>query len=58
VTPLPRRDADRELFRDAGLAILLDETVVQHEPEGDLPFHWMLARKSDALAFRPLVKAT
>jgi len=41
-------DADRELFRDAGLAILLDETVVQHEPEGDLPFHWMLAQTSNA----------
>ena len=41
-------DADRKLFRDAGLAILLDETVVQHEPEGDLPFHWMLAQKSSA----------
>jgi SAM-dependent methyltransferase len=38
-------DADRALFRDAGLAILLDETVVQTEPEGELPFHWMLARK-------------
>ncbi len=41
-------DADRELFRDAGLAIRLDETVVQHAPEGDLPFHWTLAQKSNA----------
>jgi hypothetical protein len=41
-------EAERELFRDAGLAILLDETVVQSEPEGDLPFHWMLAQKSKA----------
>jgi hypothetical protein len=41
-------DADRELFRDAGLAIRVDETVVQHEPEGDLPFHWILAQKSNA----------
>ena len=41
-------DANRELFRDAGLAILLDEIVVQNEPEGDLPFHWMLAQKSKA----------
>src|SRR5262245_12073234 len=39
-------DADRELVRDAGLTILADETVVQAEPEGDLPFHWMLAQKS------------
>jgi SAM-dependent methyltransferase len=39
-------DADRKLFRDAGLAILVEETVVQTEPEGDLPFHWMLAQNS------------
>jgi hypothetical protein len=38
-------DADRELVREAGLTILEDETVVQTEPEGDLPFHWMLAQK-------------
>lgn len=38
--------ADRELVREAGLTILEDETVVQTEPEGDLPFHWMLAQKS------------
>jgi len=38
--------ADRELFHDAGLTILEDEIVVQAEPEGDLPFHWMIARKS------------
>jgi SAM-dependent methyltransferase len=39
-------DADRKLFRNAGLAILAEETVVQTEPEGDLPFHWMLAQNS------------
>jgi SAM-dependent methyltransferase len=39
-------DADRERLRDAGLAILFDETVVQSEPEGDLPFHWVRAQKS------------
>jgi len=38
-------DADRKLVRDAGLTILDDETVVQAEPEGDLPFHWILAQK-------------
>ena len=41
-------EAERELFRDGGLAILGAETVVQSEPEGVLPFHWMLARKSRA----------
>jgi len=41
-------ETDRELFRDAGLAILADETVIQTEPEGDLHFHWMLAQKSQA----------
>lgn len=46
-------DASRELFRDAGLEILLDETVVQTEPEGDLPFHWLLAQKSNGPAIRP-----
>jgi cyclopropane fatty-acyl-phospholipid synthase-like methyltransferase len=41
-------DADRELVRDAGLTILEDETIVQTEPEGDLPFHWVLAQKPKA----------
>jgi hypothetical protein len=39
-------DADRALFPDAGFAILEEETVVQNEPEGDLPFHWLLAQRS------------
>lgn len=38
-------DADRKLVRDAGLTILEDELIVQSEPEGDLPFHWLLAQK-------------
>jgi SAM-dependent methyltransferase len=38
-------DADRKLVRDAGLTILEDEMIVQSEPEGDLPFHLLLARK-------------
>jgi len=46
-------DDDREMFRDAGFAVVEDETVVQHEPEGDLPFHWLLARKSNGSAIRP-----
>jgi hypothetical protein len=41
-------DADRKLVRDAGLTILDDETVVQAEPEGDLPFHWILAQKEQS----------
>jgi SAM-dependent methyltransferase len=33
------------LLREAGLQLLREELVVQHEPgHGDVPFHWVLAR--------------
>jgi ubiquinone/menaquinone biosynthesis C-methylase UbiE len=40
------RDESQRLVRDAGLEIVADEVVVQHEPgHGDVEFLWVLARK-------------
>lgn len=41
-------DADRQLARDAGLTLLRDEIVSQHEPEGELSFLRLLAQKPKA----------
>jgi len=38
-------DSYPPLMREAGLEVLREEVVVQHEPgHGDVAFHWMLAR--------------
>ncbi len=38
-------DSYPPLVREAGLEVLREEVVVQHEPgHGDVAFHWMLAR--------------
>src|SRR5262249_49329853 len=42
-------DADRQLVRDAGLALLHDEIVSQYEPEGEIAFLWLLAEKPKAI---------
>src|SRR4051794_8306406 len=34
-----------ELVRDAGLSVEQDELVTMREPEGDVEFHWLLARR-------------
>ena len=33
-----------ELLRDAGLTVVRDEVVTIKEPEGEVPFHWVLAQ--------------
>ena len=37
-------DVNRRLLTDAGFALERDELVTLHEPEGDVAFHWILAR--------------
>ena len=37
-------DINRRLLVDAGFALDLDEVVTLREPEGDVQFHWILAR--------------
>lgn len=36
---------NRQLVRDAGLELILDELVWMREPQGELAFLWVLARK-------------
>jgi SAM-dependent methyltransferase len=38
-------ETNRELLRGAGFELLLDELPTMHEPEGDVTFHWVLARR-------------
>jgi SAM-dependent methyltransferase len=38
-------ETNRQLLRDAGLALVRDELVTIAEPEGDVTFHWVLARR-------------
>ena len=33
------------LLRDAGLTLVRDKVVAIAEPEGDVAFHWVLARR-------------
>ena len=40
-------DANRQLLRDAGLSLVIDEVVPMHEPEGEVAFLWVLAQKPD-----------
>jgi SAM-dependent methyltransferase len=37
-----------ELVRDAGLSIEHDQVVTMREPEGEVEFHWLLARRDPA----------
>jgi cyclopropane fatty-acyl-phospholipid synthase-like methyltransferase len=39
-------ETNRRLVSDAGFALLLDEVVTVHEPEGPVPFLWVLAQAS------------
>lgn len=38
-------ETNRDLLRDAGFELLLDEVVELHEPEGVVTFLWVFARK-------------
>ena len=38
-------EVNRELIRAAGLSPLIDEVVATIEPEGPMPFHWVLAQR-------------
>jgi ubiquinone/menaquinone biosynthesis C-methylase UbiE len=38
-------ETNRRLVREAGLELLLDELVWMREPQGDIAFLWVLARK-------------
>ncbi len=37
-------EVNRELLREAGFALELDEAVTFREPEGDVTFHWILGQ--------------
>jgi SAM-dependent methyltransferase len=41
---------NRDLLRDAGFDLLIDETLVTREPDGDVSFPWVLAQKPRAEA--------
>jgi len=41
-------DENRHLLRTAGFELELDEVAVTHEPEGDVRFLWVIARKPEA----------
>ncbi len=38
-------DTKRQLLRDAGLALAIDEVATMREPEADAAFLWVLARR-------------
>jgi SAM-dependent methyltransferase len=38
-------ETNRQLLRDAGFELVRDELVTIAEPEGDVTFHWVLARR-------------
>jgi len=38
-------ETNRRLLRDAGFALLIDEVLEMHEPEGPVSFHWVLAER-------------
>ena len=44
-------DRNRELLREAGFELLRDQVITISEPdEGDASFHWLLARRLDAIS--------
>ena len=38
-------EANRRLLRTAGFELLVDDVLVTSEPEGDVSFLWVIARK-------------
>ena len=38
-------DANRRMLRTTGFELLLDDVLVTSEPEGDVNFLWVIARK-------------
>jgi len=38
-------DTNRRLMRSAGFDLIVDEVAITHEPDGDVPFLWVLAQK-------------
>jgi hypothetical protein len=38
-------ETNRRLLAEAGFELLLDALEVTREPEGDVTFHWVLARR-------------
>jgi hypothetical protein len=38
-------DTNRRLLREAGLELILDDLIFMQEPQGDVAFLWVLARK-------------
>jgi hypothetical protein len=38
-------DVNRRLLAAAGLEVLVDEIVETEEPEGSVPFQWVIARR-------------
>ena len=40
-------ETNRELLRDAGFELLVDELVFMREPQGEVGFLWVLARKPE-----------
>ena len=41
-------ETNARMLRDLDLTLLLDEVIDTHEPDGAVPFHWVLARKPPA----------
>ncbi len=39
------RDVNRRLLVEAGMSLIRDEVISMREPEGDVTFQWMLARR-------------
>lgn len=46
-------DVNRELLRQAGLVLLADEVVTMREPEGEVDFFWILAKRPAAVRNGP-----
>ena len=40
-------DTNRRLIREAGFHLLVDEVAVTYEPEGEVPFLWVLGQKAN-----------
>jgi hypothetical protein len=38
-------ETNRQIVRDAGFELILDELVWMREPQGDVAFLWVLAKK-------------
>ena len=40
-----KADMNRELLRDAGFSLIIDDVIAMQEPEGEVAFLWVLAEK-------------